>query len=121
MYPPIYATVAAVTACTDLIGRNPVRCYPFGMAPQGVERPYVVWQTIAGSPENYLGEAPDMDSFTLQVDVYADTADSARDTATAIRDAVQSSCHIVGWRGESRDPDTMRYRYSFDIDWWVSR
>ena len=121
MYPPLFATLAASTAVKALIGTSPVRCYPAGEAPQGVTAPYVTWQTIAGSPENYLGNTANMDGFTAQVDVWADSVTSARAVASAVRTALEPVSYVVALRGESRDPDTNRYRYSFDVDFLASR
>jgi hypothetical protein len=125
MYPPLFATLAASTAVKALIGSNPVRAWPAGKSPQPGTTffavPYVTWQTIDGLPENYLGTAPDSDSFTAQVDVWADTDDSARDVAEACRDALQTVAYITAWRGESREPATNRYRYSFDVSFIASR
>lgn len=121
MYPPIFAVLNASAAVKALIGSGPVRAYPFGDAPQDVALPYVVWQTVSGSPENYINQVPDIDLFSLQVDVYAASSASARSVAAAVRDAVEPSAHIVAWRGEGRDPDTKHYRYSFDVDWFVHR
>lgn len=121
MFPPIFAIAAADGGVTALFGSSPTRIYPFGEAPQGVTLPYAVWQTISGLPENCLNGVPGMDVWSLQVDVYASTATSARSSAEAIRDAIETSAHIVGWRGESRDPNTNHYRYSFDVDWHVDR
>lgn len=121
MYPPIFATCAAAPAVTALLGASPTRIYPFGEAPQGVAYPYAAWQTVGGAPENYLGNRPDLDSYTLQVDVYADTGASARAVATTLRDAIEPHAYITRWGGESKDPETGRYRISFDVDWHVSR
>lgn len=121
MTPPIFQTCAGNAAVTALLGTGPTRLFPFGEAPQDVTLPYAVWQTIGGQPENFLGQSPDIDEFMLQVDVYADDVAGAREVARALRDAIQGHAHIVGWRGESRDDDTNHYRYSFDVDWWVSR
>ena len=62
-----------------------------------------------------------MDSYSIQVDVYAATATLARNAAGAIRDAVEPVAHVTSWGGESRDPDTNNYRVNFTIDWWVPR
>jgi len=121
MYPPIFATCVANAGVTAALGINPTRLYLFGEAPQGVAKPYAVWQTISGAPENYLSTIPDMDSWTLQIDVYANTATSARNTAAALRNAIQTHAHITFWNGESRDPDTNLYRYTFTVDWFKSR
>ena len=121
MYPPIFATCAASASVKALIGSNPVRLYPFGMAPQGVTLPYVVWQSIYGQPENYINQVPDCDKYSLQVDVYANTESSCRAVAMALRDAIEPVAHITNWRGESTDPETLHKRYSFDVDWFVKR
>jgi hypothetical protein len=121
MYPPIFQVCAANAGATALLGSSPVRLYPFGEAPQGVQLPYAVWQTIGGFPENYLGEIPDADTFSIQIDVYAATPESARSVATAIRNAIQTRANIVSWNGEDRDKDTRNYRVGFSVDWIVRR
>lgn len=121
MFPPIFEVCAAAPAVTALLGSAPCRLYPFGAAPQGVLYPYAVWQSIGGAPGNYINQAPDVDAFALQVDVYADTGTSARAVAKALRDAIEPRAHITSWRGESTDPETKRKKYSFDVDWIVKR
>ena len=121
MFPPIFKVCAADAGVKAVLGTGPVRLYPFGEAPQGVQKPYAVWQTIGGLPENYINQRPDMDRFALQVDVYADTAAAARNAAKAMRDAIEPHAHITRWGGESRDPETNNYRVSFDVDWWTKR
>jgi len=120
-YPPIYEIISVVPAITNLIGSNPVRCYPFGEAPQGVQGPYVVWQLVTGSPDNYLKQSPDTDSFSVQIDIYSKDAEQCRFVATAFRDALQSVSYITRWGGESRDNVTKKYRVSFDVDFITSR
>lgn len=121
MFAPIFQVASASATVKALIGSNPVRLYPFGYAKQGVALPYVVWQPIAGGPENYLGDVPDVDKFGIQVDVYAIDEFSARAVAKALRDVIEPVAHITAWRGESTDPDTLHKRYSFDVDWFVNR
>lgn len=104
-----------------MLGSSPTRLFPFGEAPEGVEKPYAVWQVVSGAPENYLSGRPDMDGMTLQVDVYGQTGSSARQAAYAIRDAVELVSYLTRWSGESRDTETKNYRVSFDIDWLVPR
>ena len=121
MFAPIFPVVAASAAVTAVLGTAPVRFWPFGEAPEGSVLPYSVWQTVTGTPENYLGDLPDLDSYTLQIDVYASTGSSARAAAKALRDAVEPHAHIVAWRGESREAETKLYRYSFDVEWMTPR
>lgn len=120
MYPPFFDTVKDVAAVKSIFGNSP-RIYPHGMADQNTAKPYCVFQIITGTPENFLWARPDMDSYTLQVDVYAKTPEQAADGAEAIRDAVETVSYITAWRGQFKDPDTTLFRYSFDIDWLTPR
>lgn len=121
MYPSLFSIVSSDVTVRSVFGTNPVRVFPFGGAPEESNMVYAVWQTYGGTPENYIGTTPDIDAFLVQVDVYADNATSARNGAEALRDALQGYAHIVSWRGESKDRDTQRYRYSFDINFLTAR
>jgi hypothetical protein len=121
MFPPIFTTCSASPVVTAVLGSSPTRIYPFGEAPQNVAKPYAVWQTLSGSPENYLGRLPDIDLYIMQIDVYAATVTLAREAAEAIRDAVEPVAHVTSWNGEFRDSETNNYRVSFTVDWWVER
>lgn len=120
MYPPVYSLVSNDSAVQAALGIEP-RVYPFGMAPQFPAKPYAVWQVISGSPENYISDVPNMDSFGVQVDVYADTAATVRACGLALRNALERDAHVVSWRGEDKEGDTGLYRLSFDVDFWVTR
>lgn len=121
MFPPIFQVAAADPGVTALLGTAPARLYPFGEAPEGTALPYAVWQLVSGAPENYINQRPDMDSFTLQIDVYAATAASARAVGEVLRDSIEMRAYITRWGGESKDEETGRYRLSFDVDWLVPR
>lgn len=121
MIPPIFPILSSDSAVKAILGSNPVRVYPFGEAEQGVTKPYAVWQNIAGSPENYLGDLPDADSYTAQIDIYADTSGSALDAAMAIRDALEPVAYVTSLGNTSRDSDTRDYRYSMSVDFIVNR
>jgi hypothetical protein len=121
MYPPIFARAVASSAVTTLLGATPTRFYLFGEAPQTVAKPYAVWQQVSGSPYNQLADVPQVDRFTTQVDVYADTASAARAAAEALRDAFEPTAYVVSWRGESRDTTTQNFRIGFDVEWHVPR
>lgn len=125
MYPPIFEAVN-VPAVQSLLksGRGALRFYLFGMAPQNIEYPYAVWRQISGTPENYLGDRPDLDRFAIQIDVYASPSQGAsvtRAVATALRDAIEPRAHITSWIGDSRDPDTQSYTFTFQADWLTPR
>lgn len=121
MFPPVFVTLKDLPEVQAAFGLSPVRVFPFKSAPQGVARPYAVWQGVGGAPENYLGNRPDIDSIALQFDVYAETTDAARAAARALRDGIEPHAHIIAWRGEETDETTGYIRISFDVDWWVER
>lgn len=121
MYPPIFEVCAADPAVTALLGTDPVRLFPFGEAPQDSDRPYAVWQVVTGAPENYVNQIPDIDSWTVQIDVYAPSVAESRNIAQVLRNAVEPEAHVVLWGGEYREPTTNFYRYSFDVDWFTNR
>jgi len=119
--PPIFVLCFADTGVKTLLGTAPLRVFPFGAAPQGVAKPYAVWQLVTGSPENYLAGRPDAEGHTLQIDVYGDTAASARAALSAIEAAIELDALVARYGGESRDPETQNYRASMDVDWIVYR
>lgn len=115
-----YPTLAADAGVLTALG-TPPRCYPFGEAPQGVALPYCVWQLIAGTPENYLSERPDMDSLRYQFDTYAVTAAQARSVANAVATALELLGHQVSHNPDERDAETRAYRVGFDFEFWATR
>lgn len=119
--PPIFAVCRADSAVTTLLGASPMRLYQFGLAPQGVQKPYAVWQMVAGGPETYLAGRPDAESATIQIDVYADTPSVSRQVLAAIEYAIELHCNVTRYGGESRDPETMNYRSSMDVIWLGNR
>lgn len=121
MFPPIFKICSSDTAVKAALGTKPTRLYAFGDAPQDVAKPYAVWQIIGGLPSNFINQVPDIDSYMIQVDVYAENESSARQSAEAIRDAIEPHAYVQAWRGEFTDGTTMLKRYSFDISWFVNR
>lgn len=120
MYPPLNAAIWNDPGVRAVLGSEP-RVFPFGEAPQGVKSPYALWQVVNGLPENYLADVPDIDSWQVQVDVYAVEQTDARKGARALRDALEKVAYIQSWRGEGQDPDTREYRYSFDVSFLTPR
>lgn len=64
------------------------RCYPAGRAPDNVARPFIAYQTISEVPDNVLSGTGTKSDSRIQVDVYADTYDSARTTFAAVKAAM---------------------------------
>ncbi|MCU5775230.1 tail completion protein gp17 [Winslowiella arboricola] len=121
MIAPIFKVCAASADVIALLGYSPLRFYPFGQNADVPTYPYAVWQNITGVPENYLAGRPDADSYTLQVDMYANSVEQVIEVARALRDAIEPHAYITRWGNQEQDSETKRYRYSFDVDWIVSR
>lgn len=121
IFPTVFALVKASSTVTDIIGSSPCRCYE-GTAPQDAARPYVVVSNAGGAPENYVGELPGIDSYRMQLDVYATDAGAARALATAVRDAIEQSAHMIGSPlGPIFEPDTKLFRVMLEFDFWIRR
>lgn len=117
MIPPLFPLLSGVTS----LGTSPKRFYPHGQATQATAKPYATWQIVAGTPENYLGQLPDVDSVLVQVDVWADTQSSASAVADDIRNAFEPVMHMTSFGNTERDAATQLYRYRMDFSYWVPR
>lgn len=121
MFPPVFSLAFASVQVKSLLGSNPLRLYLFGEATQNTPRPYAVWQTVFGLPENFISGRPQEDSWGVQIDVYANSPSEARNVAKALRDAYEGSAYVTRWNGESKEAETNLYRYSFDVEFIVRR
>jgi hypothetical protein len=104
-----------------LIGEQGFRFYGFGEAPEKIEAPYAVWQVVGGFPENRLADRPGEDTYTVQIDAYAKTEAKATELGEALRYALELSGYLTGYNFEAREPTTRLCRYSFTMDFMVSR
>jgi uncharacterized protein DUF3168 len=122
-YAPIYVLAAASSTVVGMLktGAGPLRFYLFGEADQATARPYAVWQTVGGSPENYINQRPDSDDWSTQVDVYTLTASSARTIAFALIEAFEGSAYVTSYNGEYKEFETKLFRFSFTVDWITHR
>ncbi|HKS13894.1 MAG TPA: DUF3168 domain-containing protein [Pseudomonas sp.] len=122
MDPPIFSVCSSDAGVGALLGAGvDCRLFSFGEAPAGTVKPYVVWNLISGSPENFLAGRPDADGFTLQVDVYAATGGSVQAVTKALCAAIEPRAYVARWGATDRDPTTKDYHRSFDVDWIVRR
>lgn len=117
MIPPLFPLLSGVTS----LGTSPKRFYPHGQATQATAKPYATWHIVAGTPENYLGQLPDVDGVLVQVDVWADTQSSASAVADDIRNAFEPVMHMTSFGNTERDAATQLYRYRMDFSYWVPR
>lgn len=118
---PLFEIASQSAAVRVLLGEKPVRFFPFGEAPQNVRTPYGVWQLVSGVPENKLAGEPDEDTYTVQIDAYADSGAQARAVGAALRDSLESSGYVVSYNGEGKETDTRLFRFSFSMDLMVDR
>lgn len=119
---PIFQWAKASVEVTALLQKSGfLRFYRFGEADQNVDKPYAVWQLVGGSPENKLAGLPDVDTFGVQVDVYALKAKEVGEVAEALRSALEPHGYVVSWLGESREPDTRLYRFTFRMEFMTQR
>jgi hypothetical protein len=86
-----------------------------------VAKPYATYQIVYGSPENYLGDVPDIDQAGVQIDVYATTLASLRSVVVALRNAYEPVGYVVRWGNEDQDPDTKNDHQSFDVEFLTPR
>lgn len=121
MFPPVFETLNASAPVVALLGAAPLRVFVPGEAPQETKQNYLTWQIVSGLPENYIGQVPDTDTHTVQLDIYAATLSDARAIAKVVRDAIEPVAYVTGWLGESRELDTRLYRVSFQVDWITNR
>lgn len=121
MTPPTFPICSSDPGVAAVLGAGlDCRLYPFGESEPGMKS-YATWQHVGGTPENYIDRAPDIDRFALQIDCWAPDNDTVLSIAAALRDAIEPHAHITRWGGTSRDSETRRYRFSFDVDWHVQR
>ena len=122
--PPIFALADASSAVRGYLkapGKT-LRFYLFGEADQQTVKPYAVWQTVGGSPENYINQRPDADDWSTQVDVYALASPTeARNIAHALIESFEGSAYVTSYNGEYREAETRLYRFSFSVDFITHR
>lgn len=122
MGPDVFPIATAYAPVLSVLGSAPTRLWPFGNAPQNETRPYAVFQTIYGNPDNKLACTPTEDLWGVQFDAYAKTVIEARAVAQALRDAYEASGnYVVAWNGEDREPVTLLWRVSFTVEFWTER
>lgn len=122
MFAPVFQVATGSAQVLSLLGSSPTRFWPFGHVPQNESRPYAVWQTVYGNPDNSLSCIPKEDLIGVQVDSYAKTASGARDVAEALRDAFEGSFnHVTSFNGEDWEQNSGLYRVSFTVEFWTER
>lgn len=108
--------------CTDdpvtsaLFGSDPLRIYPSSVDPVGKMTPYAKWQIVGGGPQLYLKNTADKTRYSINIEVYGQTATEASTAAHAIMGATRESAYVTNFIGTFFDKDTKSYLFSFDVD-----
>jgi len=118
---PIFEVVFKDPNVLSLLGPKILRFYDFANKPEKPTYPYATFQNYAGSPQMFLGTLPDVDTFSLQIDIFSLSSSESRNIALAIRDAIEPHSYITRWGDQVLDDETKSFRYSFDVDWMVLR
>lgn len=103
------------------LGANPLRIYPWGRAPQDVRKPYAVYAVYSGTPENYLGNLPDIDNKGTQINIYAEDHLELEGCFIAIRNALEPHAHMTNFSSPDREPNTDLYTARMEFDFWDAR
>ena len=125
MRAPIYAWLKADADCAaalvDPEVSGGIKVFPGGVAPQGTALDYVTHQTAGRDPQGYLSERPDMDHVRTQINCWAADAGAAAVLARKVEAALEEHGYFVVLIDDSEDPETKRWRYAFDFEFWIPR
>jgi len=121
MTAPVFVTLKASSDVKNIVGTNPPRIYRHGNAPQDTSKPYVVWEIIAGVPDNNLSDLPTLDRVVVQVDCWHQTDAGVDALMRAVRDAIEPSAHMTAISVDERDPETRLFHVALEFDWFVAR
>ena len=94
----LYDKLTGTAALTALIGSgNDCRLYP-ELAPASTTKPYVTFSTISTTRSRHFAGITNsqVDFARVQVDIWAATSVSRRDTAEAVRDAMDGFSGAMG-------------------------
>jgi hypothetical protein len=113
MMPPVFSILKNYADVFALVGS---RIYRHDDAPQGVQKPYIVWSMVSGMPELQLSGSPLSDMDTVQVDCLSETDQGVETLAYAVRNAFDNARIANRITLNSRDSETRLYRISIDAD-----
>lgn len=121
LVPPVFEYVKDVATVKLLFGVNPMRVYAFGRAPQSPRLPYAVYVSFNSSPENYLGNLPDVDNKGTQIEIFAKDDISLNDCFIALRNALESRGHMTNFQVLEKETGTDYFSARMEFDFWDER
>ena len=115
----------AVKAIRDILMASPpvvslvgARVSPVLFA-QNTALPCVVLTRVSCTPANHLHGRPTMDENHVQLDVFAETYDMARQVADACRDALEAQDVTMESETDSFEADVTEYRVTQEFLIWT--
>lgn len=121
MLPPVFQTLKASADVRNFVGTNPPRIFRHGSAPQAIDKPYITWFMVSGTPENQLSGTPPVDRCTVQVDCWHQTDSGIEAMAIAVRDAIEPFAHMTSAPVDDRETETKLFRIALVFDWFEPR
>lgn len=103
------------------LGNNPLRVFPYGLAPKNVTRPYAVYVVTNALPENYLDKVPDVDAISVQINIYANTEQSLTNCFTSVRNALEPHAHMINFATPDTDVEDGLFSCRMEFDFWDNR
>ncbi len=91
------------------------------VAPNGVQPPYAVWQTISGQANNHLDAPANFDDTQYQVMVYDTDSKRAYELSAAIRAVLEQHSWIMNPSISQYDNKAKLYGRGFDANWILAR
>lgn len=118
--PPVFALLNS--AVSARVGQ---RIYGFGLAPEGVEKPYITWFIVVGDPYNQLSGEPCGDDDTVQIDCYTGPGDNGEEDAVVLAGEIRAALDAANIPNtivvNTREPDTRLYRVGFQAQFIRAR
>jgi hypothetical protein len=106
----IYAALSAVAGG---------RVFP-NVAPHNVQKPYLVYQRVAGVPENTLADSAPIHNTRIQIDCYDTSYSKALTLADAVKAALLASSinHVLLLEQDQFEFDALLHRVILDFSIW---
>ena len=118
----LFEALGGYAGVSALIG---TRIYP-DVAPQGVARPFVVWQEIFTQQQNNLGgsvETSGLTNYLIQVTCWATSGTLAREVDAQVRLAMIAATSFKSLLSNARamdyEPDTKLHGHQSDFSVWL--
>ena len=104
------------TALSTLAGG---RVFP-NIAPNNVQKPYVVYARVSSAPENTLADGAPIENTRLQVDCFDTTYAAAVVLAETVKAAIKSSAitHVLLLEQDQFEPEALLHRVILDFSIW---